>query len=80
MIELLRGVGDNAQRAGGDGLFYVAIAVGRAALHGDKNRAGLHFARVVLDAGYRLCEIAARPDGRHFFNARFFPVHHVIPL
>ena len=51
VVEGLRGVGDDAERAGGDGFFDVAIAVGRAALHGDEDRAGAHAAGVVFDAG-----------------------------
>ena len=51
MVEGLRGVGEDAQRARGDGLLDVAIAVCRAAFHGHEDRAGPDAARVVLDAG-----------------------------
>ena len=55
MVEALRGVGDDAQRARGDGFFDIAIAVGRAAFHGDEDSAGAHAPRVVLDAGDWRC-------------------------
>ena len=75
MVEGLRGVGNDAERAGGDGLVDIAIAVGRAALHGDKDRAGPHAARVVLDAGDGRGRVAAGADGRHFRD-EIFPIHH----
>jgi hypothetical protein len=56
-------------------LLDVAIAVGRAALHGHKNRAGPHLARVVLDARHRLAGVSARVNRRYFRN-QFIPVHH----
>ncbi len=40
VVEGRRGVGNDAERARGNGLLHVAIAVGRAALHGDKNAPG----------------------------------------
>jgi hypothetical protein len=52
----------------------VAVAVGRAALHGHKNRARPHLARVVFDARHRLVRAAAHAHCRYFFN-QFFPVH-----
>ena len=52
MVELRRRIGDDTQRARGDGLLHVTIAVGRAAFHGDKHRAGPHAARVIFDAGH----------------------------
>jgi hypothetical protein len=51
MVEGGRGVCDDAERAGGDGFVDVAIAVCRAALHGDKDCAGPHPAGVVFNAG-----------------------------
>ena len=51
MIEGLRRVSHNAERAGGNSLVDVAVAVGRAAFHGDKDRAGAHPAGVVFNAG-----------------------------
>ena len=58
MIEGGRGVSDDAERAGGEGLVDVAIAVGRAALHGDEDGAGPHAAGVVFDAGDGLGGVA----------------------
>ena len=74
MIEGLRRIGDDAERAGGDGLLDVAIAVGRAALHGHEDRAGLDAARVILDAGDGLGRVAGRADSGDFGD-QFFPVH-----
>ena len=59
MVEGGRGVGDDAKRACGEGFVNVAIAVGRAALHGDEDCAGTHAARVVFDAGDGLVGAAA---------------------
>jgi len=53
MIEGVRRVRDDPECTRCDGLIDVAIAVCRAALHGDENRARLHFARVVFNAGDR---------------------------
>ena len=77
MIEGLRGVGDDAERAGGNGLVDVAIAVGRAAFHGDENRAGTHAARVVFDAGDGRGGVAGGADGGDFGD-EIVPVHLVV--
>ena len=74
MIEGRRGVSDDAERAGGDGLVDVAIAVGRAALHGDEDGAGLDAARVVFDAGDGLRGVAGGADGGDFGD-EFVPMH-----
>ena len=55
MIEGRRGIGDDAERAVGEGFVDVAIAVGGAALHGDEDGARLDAARIVFDAGDRVC-------------------------
>ena len=65
------GVGDDAEGAGGDGLFDVAIAVGRAALHGDEDGAGADAAGVVFDAGDGRGGVAGGPDGRDFIDQFF---------
>ena len=74
MVEGLRGVGDDAERAGGDGFLDVAIAVGRAALHGHEDRAGAHAARVVLDAGDGRVRAAGGANGGDFRD-EIVPVH-----
>ena len=66
MIEGGRGVGDDAEGAGGEGLVDVAIAVGRAALHGDEDGAGADAARVVFDAGDGRGGVAGGADGGDF--------------
>ncbi len=74
MVEGLRGVGDDAERAGGDGFLDVAIAVGRAAFHGDEDGAGAHAARVVFDAGDGRGGAAGRADGGDFGD-QIVPIH-----
>ena len=77
MIELLRRIGNDAERARGNCLFHVTVAVRRAALHGDKDRPLPHLARVVLDACHRLFRVPARADSCYFFRY-LFPIHLVV--
>ena len=46
-----RGVGDDGNRSGGDGLINEAIAVAGLALHGDKNRPRTHPPGIVFHSG-----------------------------
>jgi hypothetical protein len=54
MVEGLRGIGDDAERTGGERLVDVAVAVGRSAFHGDEDGAGAHrresYSMPVMDA------------------------------
>ena len=74
VVELMRGVGDDAESAGGDGLFHVAIAISGAALHGDEDGAGLDATGVVFDATDGAGGVAGCTDGRDFSD-EFFPIH-----
>ena len=77
VVEGLRGVGDDAERARGDSLVDVAIAVGRAAFHGDEDGAGAHAARVVFDAGDGRGGAAGGADGSDFSD-EIVPDHAVL--
>ena len=77
MVEGGRGVGDDAQRARRNSPVHIAVAVGRTALHGHKDRAGQHTTGVVLDAGYGLLGVPASAYGSNFVD-EFFPQHLVV--
>ena len=75
MIECLRRIGDDPKCAGADGFFNEAVAVGRAALHGHKNCARAHSARVVFHSRNGCAGTADRFD-RINFGSELIPSHH----
>jgi hypothetical protein len=74
MVEGGRGVGDDAESAGGKSFFDVTIAVGRAAPHGDEDGAGTDSAGVVFNASDGLVG-CARGVGCGDFVDQVFPIH-----